>query len=81
MQDEIECTLWIKTTQAREADVRRVIAKLHPYELPEILVINVSDVHPPYYAWLKRETTPASETRSENLPVPDATPVTPKVSK
>lgn len=67
IQDEQECTLWIKTSHVREAEVRRAIAKLHPYEVPEILVVDVSDVHPPYMAWVKRETAPVLDPRSVNM--------------
>jgi periplasmic divalent cation tolerance protein len=84
IQDETECTLWIKTTEAREADVRRAITKVHPYEVPEILVIEVDDngVHPPYLAWVHEQTKPVSSPRSAHLPAAgQVTPPPPESSK
>jgi hypothetical protein len=37
--------------------------------VPEILVVNVSDVHPPYLAWVKRETAPMVDARSGQMSV------------
>lgn len=45
----------IKTTTERLEDLQRRIAELHPYEVPELLVLSVSGGAAPYLAWLEGE--------------------------
>jgi periplasmic divalent cation tolerance protein len=54
--DEEECQLVIKTTAARVAALRERIASLHPYDLPELLVVEAegSDA---YVSWVAAETS------------------------
>ena len=47
-----EHQLVIKTTEARYSAVETFIAKQHPYELPEILVLAVQDGLPGYLEWV-----------------------------
>lgn len=42
----------IKTTPARLADLERALTRLHPYELPELIVLPVSRSSPAYAAWV-----------------------------
>ena len=56
MADEPEVLLVLKTVQSR---VQKLIARtreLHPYEVPEILVLDVETGHAPYLDWVTRET-------------------------
>ncbi len=53
-----ERQLVIKTTSARLAALRERLASLHPYEVPELLVLPVVDGSPAYLRWLSAETTP-----------------------
>lgn len=46
----------IKTTRARLSAVRERLEALHPYDLPECLVISVDDGDPAYLAWIAGET-------------------------
>ncbi len=56
VQRELETTLLIKTREERIADLKDAIAELHPYEVPEIVVLPVADVNAAYAAWVVRET-------------------------
>jgi periplasmic divalent cation tolerance protein len=52
-----EIPLLIKTTQLLYAAVESTIRKLHPYELPEIIAVPVTQGLPAYLAWVESETT------------------------
>jgi periplasmic divalent cation tolerance protein len=52
-----EIPLLIKTTQLHYAAVESAIRKLHPYELPEIIAVPVTQGLPAYLAWVESETT------------------------
>jgi len=57
-----EIPMWIKTTAARQAQLIETLARLHPYEVPEILVVPVVDGHAGYLQWVREQTmggTPA----------------------
>ena len=55
-----EVLLVLKTTADRcEALQHRVVA-LHPYEVPEVLVLPVEDGHEPYQAWVRAQVQVAS---------------------
>ena len=47
-----EFLLVIKSTQSRFAAIRREIAKLHSYEVPEIIALPISAGSPQYLKWL-----------------------------
>lgn len=53
-----ECLLLIKTTVERFAALRERIVALHPYELPEVIAVDVVRGLPPYLAWIAAETQP-----------------------
>lgn len=58
LQVEGELLLVIKTTRERyEAASARIVA-LHPYELPEVIAVDVSHGLDRYLAWVERETRP-----------------------
>jgi periplasmic divalent cation tolerance protein len=54
--DDDEHLLIIKTSHDRAEAVIRAIKAEHPYELPEIIVLPVSDGYMPYIDWVKAET-------------------------
>lgn len=54
-EDE-EALLVIKTTAGRCNDVMDAILQVHPYELPEIIVLPVVAGHPPYLEWIASGT-------------------------
>ena len=53
-QDD-EVPLLIKTTAEGFAGVAALIRQLHPYELPEIVAVDIAQGLPAYLAWLASE--------------------------
>jgi periplasmic divalent cation tolerance protein len=47
----------IKSTRAAYAALQARVLALHPYEVPELLVLGVSDGNPAYLAWLTSSVT------------------------
>jgi len=47
-----EWQLTIKTTQARFAAVEAAVESLHPYDVPEVIAVPISNGSPTYVAWL-----------------------------
>jgi len=57
VQRDTERQLTIKTTRTRVGDVRKRVHELHPYELPEFLVIGVEGGSEAYLRWMGESTT------------------------
>lgn len=55
VETDAEVLLMIKTSRDLITEVRRVIEKLHDYDLPELIVVPIVDGSPDYLAWLERE--------------------------
>jgi periplasmic divalent cation tolerance protein len=53
-----EVLLVIKTTLSRVPDALEEIRAIHPYELPEMIILPVEGGYPPYLAWVREETAP-----------------------
>jgi len=51
-----EVPLLIKTSKARYAALAAAIRTLHPYELPELIAVPISEGLPDYLAWVAAET-------------------------
>ena len=58
MQGEQEVGLIIKTSQKIYKKTMNRIVQLHPYEVPEIVVLPIKDGHQPYLKWVNQQTTP-----------------------
>jgi periplasmic divalent cation tolerance protein len=54
--DETEHLLIAKTTREKTGEVIAAIKNHHPYEMPEIIALPVTDGYPPYLAWVQQET-------------------------
>jgi|WetSurMetagenome_2_1015567.scaffolds.fasta_scaffold1260757_1 periplasmic divalent cation tolerance protein len=54
--EEAEVVLLMKTTRDRVPALRARIQSLHPYEVPEILVLGVEEGSRDYLAWLRDST-------------------------
>jgi periplasmic divalent cation tolerance protein len=54
--DEQEHLLIAKTTSEKAEEVITAIKSLHPYEVPEIIVLPVTNGYPPYLEWVHQET-------------------------
>jgi len=53
-----ETPMLIKTRAALFAEVKAFILEHHPYEVPEVLALSVSEGSSAYLEWLVRETQP-----------------------
>jgi len=51
-----ECLLLIKTTRERFDALRARIVELHPYELAEVIAVDIALGHTPYLDWIASET-------------------------
>ncbi len=56
IEADTEVPLWIKTTTARQQAVLDLLASLHPYEVPEAIVLPVSAGLPAYLQWVVAQT-------------------------
>ena len=54
-----ESLLVIKTSADALPQLMERVAELHPYDVPEIVALDASSVHPPYAAWITANTTDA----------------------
>jgi periplasmic divalent cation tolerance protein len=52
VEEASERQLIMKTAASRVADLKRRLAELHPYDVPEILVLPVSDGGESYLEWI-----------------------------
>ncbi len=55
--DDAETLAIIKTSRARLPALLARLPALHPYEVPEAVVLPVTDGHLPYLTWVAAETT------------------------
>ncbi|GAB6043974.1 divalent-cation tolerance protein CutA [Endothiovibrio diazotrophicus] len=56
VEREEELQLLIKTSAARYPELERTIVELHPYELPEVVAVPLSEGLPGYLAWIDQNT-------------------------
>ena len=52
-----EVLMVVKTTEDRFEAVRDALVKGHPYDVPEVLALEVRAGHAPYLAWLDESVT------------------------
>ena len=52
IQNDSEYLAFFKTTKKNEKTLKNEIKKLHPYNVPEIVEINVNSMNKPYLDWL-----------------------------
>jgi periplasmic divalent cation tolerance protein len=52
-----EALLIIKTLRERFDDLRREVLRIHPYELPEVILLPVAAGHAPYLDWIAANTS------------------------
>jgi periplasmic divalent cation tolerance protein len=55
IEDEEEVLLFIKTSRALMEDLRGEIERLHSYQVPEVIALQVVDGSERYLAWMNRE--------------------------
>lgn len=56
--DDAEVLLLIKTTRERFEALRARLVELHPYDVPEVVALDIADGHPPYLNWIAQEAGP-----------------------
>jgi periplasmic divalent cation tolerance protein len=56
IQRDEELLLVIKTVEHNVEALRQRLSTLHPYELPEFLVLKPSEISPQYQTWLNEST-------------------------
>lgn len=50
--DDSEKLLVIKTADERVLDLQALLFRLHPYEVPEFVVLSIQEIRGPYLDWL-----------------------------
>ena len=58
IEDEPERQVVIKTSRDRLDQLRERLEALHPYEVPELVVVPVIDGGPAYLDWVRQNTRP-----------------------
>lgn len=56
VQHDEEALLIVKTTAERMPELMNWVAENHPYDLPEVIGVPLSDGLPEYLAWIRKET-------------------------
>jgi periplasmic divalent cation tolerance protein len=57
VERDVECQLIIKTTRDRVAAIQARLVELHFYDLPEFVVLPVTDGGTAYLNWVRNETS------------------------
>lgn len=57
IQDDAEVLLLIKTRRERFDALRTRWIELHPYEVPELIALDIAEGLPAYLDWIGNETT------------------------
>jgi periplasmic divalent cation tolerance protein len=58
VQQDAEVLVLLKTSEAGATAMIRRAAELHPYDVPELLAVDVRQGYEPYLEWLKQCTEP-----------------------
>ena len=56
IQNDSEYLAFFKTTIKNKKNLKNEIKKIHPYDVPEIVEINVNSMNKPYLDWLVDST-------------------------
>lgn len=56
VHDETEVQLFFKTTKSKYKSLEQMIVRLHPYEVPEIICLNINDGLSSYLGWIQDST-------------------------
>src|SRR4051812_1466676 len=56
IQEDGETLAILKTTRARLPEMKARLVALHPYEVAEVIVLQVDGGHAPYLAWVAAQT-------------------------
>jgi periplasmic divalent cation tolerance protein len=61
LQDDAEVLLLMKTTDSRIPDLEARLKAIHPYELPELVVLPVTGGNERYLEWVRHGVAPKEE--------------------
>lgn len=53
VEDNAECLLILKTDRSAFDELKTRVLSLHPYDVPEVLQLEVADGHLPYLDWIR----------------------------
>jgi len=56
IENQNEYLALFKTTKKNQSVLKKELKKLHPYDVPEIVEINVESINQPYMKWLVDST-------------------------
>jgi periplasmic divalent cation tolerance protein len=56
IEETAEAVLLMKTRVEKWEELKRVFPALHPYEVPELILVPIAGGHKPYLDWLSAET-------------------------
>jgi periplasmic divalent cation tolerance protein len=59
LETATEHPVLVKTVRARYAELERAILERHPYDLPEIVAVEVTEGLSPYLEWVEHGCQPA----------------------
>lgn len=54
IEEANEVMVLLKTSHSKVEQAKLRLAELHPYEVPEIIALEASDVAPSYFRWLQK---------------------------
>ena len=63
VEDHEEYIAFFKTTRESAKALKEALAKVHPYEVPEIIELKLSDVSKPYLSWLESSSKRVAKKR------------------
>ncbi len=66
MEDQSEFIALFKTTAKSAKKLKAEIARLHPYEVPEIVELRMCDVSKSYLSWLVESTDGVAKKRNNS---------------
>ncbi len=58
VEDDAEVLLVVKTRADRAGDLVDRVVELHPYDLPEVVLLPAVGGNPPYLAWVREQAAP-----------------------
>jgi periplasmic divalent cation tolerance protein len=56
IEETAEAVLLMKTRVEKWEELKQVFPTLHPYEVPELILVPIAGGHKPYLDWLSAET-------------------------
>jgi periplasmic divalent cation tolerance protein len=68
IENDAEFLLIVKTARGLVDQLRQELEKLHPYELPELVVAPIIDGSPNYLAWLEQEISAEGSSAASDGP-------------